>query len=169
MILVCLAGILVGCSSEASPALRGAETMNETAVVPQVIESQTAEASVELDGATSFDSGFVVAAEEATNVESLSAVGNACTSGVVGQVYSMAPACLDACSGSCGALGGAINAYLKQGGSAAAKKYVCSHKSSFYCPVTGSAKGKCAGLISKAASFGFHLPSSVGALNAECR
>jgi len=143
--------------------------MNETAVVPQVIESQTAEASVELDGATSFDSGFVVAAEEAANVESLSAVGNACTSGVVGQVYSMAPACLDACSGSCGALGGAINAYLKQGGSAAAKKYVCSHKSSFYCPVTGSAKGKCAGLISKAASFGFHLPSSVGALNAECR
>merc|ERR1719436_2358068 len=45
---------------------------------------------------------------------------NACHSGLVGQIYTFSPACLDACPRACGPLGDAITAYMSHGGQPAA-------------------------------------------------
>uniref|UniRef100_A0A7S2IY89 CPW-WPC domain-containing protein n=1 Tax=Zooxanthella nutricula TaxID=1333877 RepID=A0A7S2IY89_9DINO len=91
----------------------------------------------------------------------------ACDHGLVGQVKSFAPGCLGACPQACGPLGQAIDAYLKKGGQAAAKPVICRHKSQFACAYDHW--GSCKTLVSKAAGFGFKLPTSAGALNAQCR
>merc|ERR1719221_2439372 len=89
-----------------------------------------------------------------------------CTSGMVGKVNSMAPGCLTPCPQACGPLGQAISAFMR-GRQPAAKKVVCQYKHQFAC-LYGN-YGKCKVLISKAASMGFHLPSSKGGLYGECR
>eukprot|EP00932_Pfiesteria_piscicida_P008277 SRR837773.18631.p2 GENE.SRR837773.18631~~SRR837773.18631.p2 ORF type:complete len:161 (+),score=65.17 SRR837773.18631:53-535(+) len=102
-------------------------------------------------------------------LEAQAAVQNACHSGLVGQAYSYAPACFDACSGACAPLGQAISAYMTKGGQSAAKKVICANKSAFQCALTGGNLAKCQPLIAKAAGFGFKLPSSRAQLNQECR
>lgn len=127
------------------------------------------EGTSEVEAAQLRGSGRAEASDATALVQSES--GNACTSGLVGKLRdhsASAKACVDACSGSCGALGQAINAYLRQGGKPAAKRSVCAHAGSFRCYVTGSAAGKCASLISEAAKFGFSLPSSESDLNHQC-
>ncbi len=93
----------------------------------------------------------------------------ACHAGLVGQVYHQAPTCFDACPQACGPLGQAITAYMTKGGQPAAKKVVCQNKGAFGCALTSGNLPKCRPLITKAASFGFKLPSSMGELNSQCR
>merc|ERR1719343_578470 len=91
----------------------------------------------------------------------------ACTSGIVGQIHSADPRCLDACPGACGPLGHAINAYLTRGGQPAATKDICKNKGAFSCAYRNW--GKCGPLFEKAKGFGFDLPKSQGGLNSQCR
>mmetsp|Transcript_25242 Transcript_25242/g.64305 ORF Transcript_25242/g.64305 Transcript_25242/m.64305 type:complete len:163 (+) Transcript_25242:143-631(+) len=93
---------------------------------------------------------------------------SSCTSGMVGQVRSFAPGCLDACPQACGPLGVAMNAYMTKGGQPAAKTAVCQYKSQFSCFLSSSVWPQCKELVEKAASFGFTLPHSVPQLNAGC-
>jgi hypothetical protein len=90
-----------------------------------------------------------------------------CRSGLVGRVYKVAPACMNACSYTCGPLSEAINAYLTKGGRPAAKKVVCRKKWAFACPLKRKNSKKCRPLIRKASGFG--LPTSIGQLNRQCR
>mmetsp|Transcript_99292 Transcript_99292/g.286506 ORF Transcript_99292/g.286506 Transcript_99292/m.286506 type:complete len:165 (-) Transcript_99292:117-611(-) len=92
---------------------------------------------------------------------------NACTSGLVGQIRSFAPGCINACPQACGPLGSAITAYMAHGGQAAAKKVICAHKSQFACAYDHW--GACKTLADKAAGFGFQLPRSKGSLYSQCR
>eukprot|EP00932_Pfiesteria_piscicida_P017596 SRR837773.4475.p3 GENE.SRR837773.4475~~SRR837773.4475.p3 ORF type:complete len:163 (+),score=72.40 SRR837773.4475:48-491(+) len=94
--------------------------------------------------------------------------GNACTTGLVGQIHAFAAPCLDACSHACGALGQAINAYMTKGGQPAAMHVICHYKRQFSCALTGANLPKCKGLIDKAAGFGFKLPSSMRELHGSC-
>jgi hypothetical protein len=130
--------------------------------------SAPAEAERHLEEENSFAVGE---AEYEGLLEELASVdaGNSCQSGLVGQAYKYAPACFNKCSYACGAINEAINAYMRKGGQSAAKKVVCRRKSQFSCFVKRSNIGNCRPLISKAASFGFSLPSSVGDLNRQCR
>mmetsp|Transcript_42526 Transcript_42526/g.98477 ORF Transcript_42526/g.98477 Transcript_42526/m.98477 type:complete len:162 (-) Transcript_42526:60-545(-) len=92
---------------------------------------------------------------------------NACTSGLVGQIRSFAPGCINACPQACGPLGSAISAYMAHGGQPAAKQVICAHKDEFACAYNHW--GACKTLADKAAGFGFKLPTSKGALYSECR
>jgi len=102
----------------------------------------------------------VVATEETTLT--------GCTDGMVGMIRGVAPECIDACQGSCGALGNALTAYLQKGGQPAATKAVCASQSSFSCFLKPTTFAKCSSLVKKAAGFGFKLPSSQSELDAQC-
>ena len=94
-----------------------------------------------------------------------------CRDGMVGKIRmssSSAGQCIDACQGSCGALGRALDAYLKKGGAPAATKAICQEESAFRCYVTGGTQDLCSSLIDKAASMGFALPRSNGELARRC-
>mmetsp|Transcript_17342 Transcript_17342/g.49285 ORF Transcript_17342/g.49285 Transcript_17342/m.49285 type:complete len:164 (-) Transcript_17342:255-746(-) len=90
----------------------------------------------------------------------------ACDSGLVGQIKSFAPDCINACPQSCGALGQAINAYLTKGGQPAAKRVICQHKGEFSCAFDHW--GACQKLADKAGGMGFKLPRSKGELYGGC-
>jgi len=102
-------------------------------------------------------------------VEAQNTTYNACTQGMVGKIRAFGTSCIDSCQGMCGPLESAVNAFLTKGGAPAVKPVVCSHQHQFRCALTGSNAAKCAPLIRKAASFGFTLPNSVGALSRQCR
>lgn len=94
-----------------------------------------------------------------------------CSAGLVGRLRERSEdskACLDACPGSCAALGQALSAYLRQGGAEAAKEAVCRQPAAFRCYVTGSAASKCSSLLGEAAEFGFSLPRSASDLETDC-
>mmetsp|Transcript_99610 Transcript_99610/g.214930 ORF Transcript_99610/g.214930 Transcript_99610/m.214930 type:complete len:171 (+) Transcript_99610:99-611(+) len=94
-----------------------------------------------------------------------------CSDGVVGKIRrssSSARRCIDACQGSCGALGRALDAYLTKGGAPAATEAICQEESAFHCYVTGGTRDLCSSLIDKAASMGFALPRSNGELARRC-
>eukprot|EP00405_Crypthecodinium_cohnii_P018839 CAMPEP_0206481906 /NCGR_PEP_ID=MMETSP0324_2-20121206/38486_1 /ASSEMBLY_ACC=CAM_ASM_000836 /TAXON_ID=2866 /ORGANISM="Crypthecodinium cohnii, Strain Seligo" /LENGTH=170 /DNA_ID=CAMNT_0053959609 /DNA_START=57 /DNA_END=566 /DNA_ORIENTATION=+ len=94
---------------------------------------------------------------------------DACSAGYVKSLRDAAPDCINSCTGSCYDLGQAIHQYLAAGGQPAAKRYVCRHTSSFSCFVAPGTIGKCQGLISSAARYGFHIPNSQSALYSTCR
>lgn len=97
--------------------------------------------------------------------------GNACTDGLVGWVQRFAPSCLSACSRSCGTLRDAIRAYMTAGGmkgQPAAKEVVCTNQQQFSCMLQPANLPKCSGLITKAADFGFQLPSNMTDLESFC-
>merc|ERR1719499_747585 len=95
--------------------------------------------------------------------------GNPCYSGLVNKIRAFSPGCFQHCPQMCGPLEQAIGAYMRHGGAPAVKPVVCSHKSAFGCGLSGAAASSCMQLVHKAASFGFKLPTSWGALNAQCR
>jgi len=99
---------------------------------------------------------------------SVETAGSACRSGYVGMVREMAPLCIDQCSGSCHAIGKAINAYMTQGGQPAAMRSVCRNKWAFACFVKPSHVGNCRVFFNKARSFGVSLPASEHDLNSQC-
>merc|ERR1711933_88840 len=95
--------------------------------------------------------------------------GDACSTGLVGQIRSYAPSCFSACPQICGPLGQAITWVMTKGGAPAAKPIVCQHHVEFGCALHGSAYSACHPLVEKAAQFGFHLPSSASEFRQECR
>mmetsp|Transcript_51004 Transcript_51004/g.134003 ORF Transcript_51004/g.134003 Transcript_51004/m.134003 type:complete len:171 (+) Transcript_51004:2-514(+) len=95
--------------------------------------------------------------------------GNPCYTGLVNKIRAFSPSCFTHCPQMCAPLGQAINAYLRKGGAPAVKPVVCGHKSAFGCGFSGAGASSCLALAHKAASFGFRLPTSWGALNAQCR
>mmetsp|Transcript_155581 Transcript_155581/g.498995 ORF Transcript_155581/g.498995 Transcript_155581/m.498995 type:complete len:176 (-) Transcript_155581:175-702(-) len=95
--------------------------------------------------------------------------GNACTSGIVGDIRKLSPRCLDACPQICVPLGVAVNAFMTKGGQHTAKQVVCQYKTEFACALQGSVLGHCKILIKSAASFGMKLPNSISQLSSGCR
>mmetsp|Transcript_66835 Transcript_66835/g.169517 ORF Transcript_66835/g.169517 Transcript_66835/m.169517 type:complete len:178 (-) Transcript_66835:127-660(-) len=95
--------------------------------------------------------------------------GNACTSGIVGDIRMLSPSCLDACPQICVPLGVAVNAFMTKGGQDAAKQVVCRYKTELACGLQGSVLDHCKILIKAAASFGMKLPNSITQLNSGCR
>lgn len=91
-----------------------------------------------------------------------------CTEGLVGQIRAFSTSCIDSCPQMCGPMDQAVHAYLTKGGYPAVKPIVCAQQNAFRCALTGSNYQKCKPLIVKAASFGFRLPSSIGALRSQC-
>eukprot|EP00933_Yihiella_yeosuensis_P073702 TRINITY_DN82423_c0_g1_i1.p1 TRINITY_DN82423_c0_g1~~TRINITY_DN82423_c0_g1_i1.p1 ORF type:complete len:213 (+),score=37.88 TRINITY_DN82423_c0_g1_i1:118-756(+) len=95
--------------------------------------------------------------------------GGGCHTGIMAQVFAVAPGCFRACPQLCSPVGWGLNRYLGGGGIAGAWKVFCHYKSRFNCGLSRHNYRKCVPLIRKAAGFGVRLPNSVGALNHKCR
>jgi hypothetical protein len=137
-----------------------------------VVAASLADADGQLRGDAAEESAAIAEELEANMTDEFTleiAAADSCSSGYVAQLRKAAPACINSCKGSCGALNAAIHAYAKKGGAGAAKKVVCRYKGAFSCFVRGRARKACMKLISRAAAMGFKLPRSVGQLYAQCR
>eukprot|EP00405_Crypthecodinium_cohnii_P047831 CAMPEP_0206574204 /NCGR_PEP_ID=MMETSP0325_2-20121206/29307_1 /ASSEMBLY_ACC=CAM_ASM_000347 /TAXON_ID=2866 /ORGANISM="Crypthecodinium cohnii, Strain Seligo" /LENGTH=164 /DNA_ID=CAMNT_0054078765 /DNA_START=88 /DNA_END=582 /DNA_ORIENTATION=- len=145
-----------------------ADDISETALEAALADD--GECAADADPATCWLNALQLKAQKEAAVDTENEESqNSCTAGLVGQIRSYAPSCIDSCQQTCGAIGSAINAYLTKGGQPAAIRAVCQYKHQFGCFFQGNNLNKCRGLISKAAGYGFQLPTSQHQLNSQCR
>lgn len=109
------------------------------------------------------------AASEVASVQNGTRISSLCTDGLVGQIRAFSPSCIDSCQGMCGPMDKAIHAFMTKGGYPAVKPIVCAHRNDFGCALNHANYHKCNPLIKKAGTFGFALPTSMDALNKQCR
>merc|ERR1719291_124622 len=118
---------------------------------------------------------------DALLLDALKAVGeqseaksaNSCHSGLVGMLMQKggqaAANCINPCTGSCPTLNTLLTTYMTRGGQPAMVKEACKSHNKHGLQCFFGHIGPCRPLISKAASFGVHIPTSSGELNGMCR
>lgn len=88
--------------------------------------------------------------------------------GFLSIVVDMAPACFEACQGTCGPMASAIDTYFAQGDVNAVEAVVCQAQEDFKCLVAPENLEKCGNVLAQANALDFRVPRTEAAFAAAC-